>query len=498
MADGLWTDDWTWAKENLAPTPVAKRTGKPKTFTPHQLLPSAVKRLKRTTPRPPARPVRVSLGRSTSECGFCGSSDSSGLVKCQHKSCGVLCETCDAVFHAPPERSGHLRTPVRPSPRRTPLLEHGTSDTPLAPTHTSLQRTPLLEHGTSDTPQAATNASLRPFCDNDLCEFATVHCAACAQHFCAACDHVLHLNPKMLQHQRTAIVFNRPAPRHPQVRPGAEFADVSLADPITPQRASPASPPTPAPAHLATPPRASACTVGRPAALSHPFMSPSPMFRGHFSRPPAQARTGPSPSLLARKFRLQGLDTPQSVMQMTPGSFRQQASNVPAPLDVAHLCSASDAELGARISRPGLHAFKILVVGNPKCGKSSLVGRFSGAAFSSAYHTTVGADFSGKTIAWDAETTVRLQLWDIAGQDRFATLTRPFFAGAAGALVVCDVTRPATVEAAKMWKVALDKCLTVPVILVANKVRLFFLSGPHQAKHRRADVFFWPGCRATC
>lgn len=48
---------------------------------------------------------------------------------------------------------------------------------------------------------------------------------------------------------------------------------------------------------------------------------------------------------------------------------------------------------------------------------------------------------------------VRLQLWDIAGQDRFAKLTRAYFRKAKGAVVVCDVTREGTFDAIVRWKV---------------------------------------------
>lgn len=48
---------------------------------------------------------------------------------------------------------------------------------------------------------------------------------------------------------------------------------------------------------------------------------------------------------------------------------------------------------------------------------------------------------------------VRLQLWDIAGQDRFAKLTRAYFRRAKGAVVVCDVTRAGTFDAIVKWKV---------------------------------------------
>ena len=67
---------------------------------------------------------------------------------------------------------------------------------------------------------------------------------------------------------------------------------------------------------------------------------------------------------------------------------------------------------------------------------------------------------------------VSIRLWDIAGQDRFAKLTRPYFRRAAGAVIVSDVTRPGTLEAAARWKAELDdKCPGLPVLLLANKVR---------------------------
>ena len=69
------------------------------------------------------------------------------------------------------------------------------------------------------------------------------------------------------------------------------------------------------------------------------------------------------------------------------------------------------------------------------------------------------------------------QLWDIAGQDRFARLTRAYFNKAKGAIVVCDVTREGTFEAAGEWKKELDRVFKengddIPVFLVANKCDL--------------------------
>jgi Ras-related protein Rab-32 len=122
--------------------------------------------------------------------------------------------------------------------------------------------------------------------------------------------------------------------------------------------------------------------------------------------------------------------------------------------------------------------FKVLVVGNSKCGKTSFIERYANDNFNDSYNITIGADYTKKVVDWDENTQVRLQLWDIAGQDRFANLTRPYYRDADAAVVLCDVTRVATLEATKEWKKDLnDKLMRedgtmVPTVLLANKVDL--------------------------
>lgn len=71
---------------------------------------------------------------------------------------------------------------------------------------------------------------------------------------------------------------------------------------------------------------------------------------------------------------------------------------------------------------------------------------------------------------------MRLQLWDIAGQERFGSMTRVYYKEAVGAFVVFDVTRAATLEAVHKWKVDLDSKVVlpdgraIPTVLLANKV----------------------------
>lgn len=64
--------------------------------------------------------------------------------------------------------------------------------------------------------------------------------------------------------------------------------------------------------------------------------------------------------------------------------------------------------------------------------------------------------------------TYRLQLWDIAGQDRFHKLTRVYFKNAVGAVIVCDVSRERTVDAIKDWKAEIDNWMEQTVTPAAT------------------------------
>eukprot|EP00009_Paramoeba_aestuarina_P007899 CAMPEP_0201520624 /NCGR_PEP_ID=MMETSP0161_2-20130828/11999_1 /ASSEMBLY_ACC=CAM_ASM_000251 /TAXON_ID=180227 /ORGANISM="Neoparamoeba aestuarina, Strain SoJaBio B1-5/56/2" /LENGTH=219 /DNA_ID=CAMNT_0047919067 /DNA_START=15 /DNA_END=674 /DNA_ORIENTATION=- len=121
--------------------------------------------------------------------------------------------------------------------------------------------------------------------------------------------------------------------------------------------------------------------------------------------------------------------------------------------------------------------FKILVVGEPGAGKTSIIKRYVHGIFTNHYKATIGVDFALKVINWDDKTVVRLQLWDIAGQERFGSMTRVYYKEAVGAFVVFDISRQETFEEVKKWKADIDSKVflgkgNIPVVLLANKVDL--------------------------
>ena len=135
----------------------------------------------------------------------------------------------------------------------------------------------------------------------------------------------------------------------------------------------------------------------------------------------------------------------------------------------------NDSEEGTEVIQT---AFKILVVGEMGTGKTSLIRQYVNNEFSEYYRTTIGVDFASKKLQWDPHTIISANLWDVAGQERFSSMTGVYFREAIAALVVFDLTRLNTLEMSKAWKKDIDmKVFTaddkpIPCILVGNKCDL--------------------------
>jgi small GTP-binding protein len=114
--------------------------------------------------------------------------------------------------------------------------------------------------------------------------------------------------------------------------------------------------------------------------------------------------------------------------------------------------------------------FKVLVVGDAGCGKTAIIKRYVHGTFGNNYKATIGVDFALKVIQKSSDLVIRIQLWDIAGQERFGNMTRVYYREAVAGVVVYDLAREVTLEGALKWRQDISSKLgDIPVVLFANK-----------------------------
>nr|MDO8084868.1 Rab family GTPase [Candidatus Sigynarchaeum springense] len=117
--------------------------------------------------------------------------------------------------------------------------------------------------------------------------------------------------------------------------------------------------------------------------------------------------------------------------------------------------------------------YKLIVVGDPEVGKTSLVLSFTERAFRRTYIPTIGVNISEKAIMV-RDKRVEFVLWDIAGQSKFLKMRTHFYEGAQALLLVFDLTRPETFKSVSDWHADIVKSQKAPIIacLAGNKADL--------------------------
>ena len=116
--------------------------------------------------------------------------------------------------------------------------------------------------------------------------------------------------------------------------------------------------------------------------------------------------------------------------------------------------------------------YKILVLGDTSVGKSCLLLRFCDNSFQEAHLTTIGLDFRLKTINLKDDRKVKIQIWDTAGEDRFRSITRNYYKGAKGILLIFDVTEKETFTHVRDWieRIHEESPEGITICLVGNKI----------------------------
>jgi len=118
------------------------------------------------------------------------------------------------------------------------------------------------------------------------------------------------------------------------------------------------------------------------------------------------------------------------------------------------------------------YTFKILLLGDASVGKTSFTKRYCYNIFNPSERLTIGVDFHVKTIELNNK-TIKLQIWDVGGEERFRFLLPTYCLGANAAFLLYDTTRPATLDNIPEWtSIVRQKGGKIPMMLCGSKIDL--------------------------
>lgn len=132
---------------------------------------------------------------------------------------------------------------------------------------------------------------------------------------------------------------------------------------------------------------------------------------------------------------------------------------------------------------------KLIVIGDSGTGKSCLLHRFVEDAFCEDQTQTIGVEFGAKVVQLLGK-KVKLQIWDTAGQERYRSVTRSYYRGASGCLIVYDCTSRPSYDHVEQWLSDVKQLAgkDTVVMLVGNKSDLAV--GERRAvTHNEASIF---------
>ena len=119
------------------------------------------------------------------------------------------------------------------------------------------------------------------------------------------------------------------------------------------------------------------------------------------------------------------------------------------------------------------HLFKLLLIGDSGVGKSCLLLRFADSTYNDTFIATVGVDFKIRTIQLEGK-TVKLQIWDSAGQERFKNICSAYYRGSHGIIVVYSVDDMDSFNNVKNWLNDISRHASENVVklIIGNKCDL--------------------------
>lgn len=157
---------------------------------------------------------------------------------------------------------------------------------------------------------------------------------------------------------------------------------------------------------------------------------------------------------------------PEAGTGMSITSEAQCAASKPsAPFSVEYIPNAD---------REGAVVVKLLIVGDAGCGKSSFVQCWAKEHFSERYIASISVDFKLRTALFqeqgkDKQTKLRIQFFDVAGPEKYRSITASYYRGAMGIVLAFDVCNRRSFESVPLWIEQIRDCSQAVFLIVGMK-----------------------------
>ena len=90
--------------------------------------------------------------------------------------------------------------------------------------------------------------------------------------------------------------------------------------------------------------------------------------------------------------------------------------------------------------------FKIVLIGESGVGKTSIISQFVNQTFQEDVETSSSSTYNSKTVIYDENQVLKLEIWDTAGQEKYRSLASMFYKESSAAILVYDITRKESFE----------------------------------------------------
>ena len=127
------------------------------------------------------------------------------------------------------------------------------------------------------------------------------------------------------------------------------------------------------------------------------------------------------------------------------------------------------------ITNKDIIEFKIILIGSVSVGKTSIFNKFTTGKFSTLYNSTITAECKSKFLKVNKNLYAKLVIWDTCGSENFRSVTKQYYRGADGAIVIFDLTDQNSFNDLKKWIKDIKNYgeKDIQILIVGNKLDLF-------------------------